>query len=103
MSYSYVKKNGFPDFGNYQLAYNIVREADLLDAFDFDRCMIYAMNKKNEDLENAFTNSKALFETRILKHYDDNLYFTEYSKKQHDLLTIQALNRIDIWQNLLKN
>ena len=50
MSYSTVKKNGFPDLQNYQLAYHIVREADLLSAYDFDRCMIYNINKKNGDI-----------------------------------------------------
>ena len=41
MSYSKVKQNGFPDLGKYQLAYHIVREADLLSAYDIDRCIIY--------------------------------------------------------------
>ena len=36
MSYSKVKIHGFPDLGEYQLAYHIVREADLLTAYDFD-------------------------------------------------------------------
>jgi len=36
MSYSKVKVNGYPDLGKYQLAYNIVREADLLAAYDID-------------------------------------------------------------------
>jgi len=40
MSYSTVKKKGYPLLGTYQLAYHIVREADLLSAYDFDRCMI---------------------------------------------------------------
>ena len=42
----YQLKNGFPDMGEYQTAYNIVREADLLCAYDFDRCMIYQMYNK---------------------------------------------------------
>ena len=46
MSYSTIKKNGMPDLGQYQLAFNIVREADLLTAYDFDRCMIYNLKKK---------------------------------------------------------
>ena len=36
MSYSTVKKNGFPSLNEYQLAYHIVREADLLAAYDID-------------------------------------------------------------------
>ena len=41
MSYSTVKKNGYPDLGDYQMAYHVVREADLLTSYDFDRSMIY--------------------------------------------------------------
>ena len=33
--------------GEYQTAYNVVREAALLCAYDFDRCMIYQMYIKN--------------------------------------------------------
>ena len=40
MSYSTVKANGYPDLGFYQTAYHIVREADLLSAYNFDRCVI---------------------------------------------------------------
>ena len=49
MSYSAVKKNGFPLLGEYQLAYNIVREADLLAAYDIDRCIMYSMYTKSMD------------------------------------------------------
>ena len=45
MSYSKVNKNGFPELGNYQLCYNIVREADLLASYNIDRCIIYQMIK----------------------------------------------------------
>ena len=38
MSYSKVIQNGFPYLGEYQRAYHVVREADLLSAYDFDRC-----------------------------------------------------------------
>ena len=38
MSYSTVKRKGYPELGEYQLAYHIVREADLLTAYDADRC-----------------------------------------------------------------
>jgi HD superfamily phosphodiesterase len=43
MSYSKVKTSGFPNLGPYKRAYHIVREADLLTAYDFDRCLIYNM------------------------------------------------------------
>ena len=72
MSYSKVKQQGFPIMGGYQKAYHIVREADLLSAYDFDRCVIYKINKNGGDLDDAFKNANELFESRVLKHNDDN-------------------------------
>jgi hypothetical protein len=61
MSDSTVKKYGFPDLGKYQFAYHIVREADLLSAYDFDRSMIFELNRHNFDFYDAFDDSKNLF------------------------------------------
>jgi HD superfamily phosphodiesterase len=101
MSYSTVKKNGFPDLGIYQNAYNIVREADLLAAYDFDRTMIYQMKRNNNNLEEAFENSQQLFENRVLKHIDDNLITSDYGITKAVLLQFQATKRIVAWKNLL--
>jgi HD superfamily phosphodiesterase len=101
MSYSTVKKNGFPNLGIYQKAYNIVREADLLAAYDFDRTMIYQIKRNNNNLEEAFKNSNQLFENRVLKHIDDNLITSDYGIKKALLLQFQATKRIVAWKNLL--
>jgi hypothetical protein len=102
MSYSTVKKNGFPDLQNYQLAYHIVREADLLSAYDFDRCMNYNIHKQNGNINSAFIDAQNLFEKRMFKHNQDNLFITQYSKmKSYELENI-ALKRINNWKNLLK-
>ena len=47
MSYSKVKVNGFPELGEYQLIYHIVREADLLAAYDIDMCIMYTIYRDN--------------------------------------------------------
>ena len=101
MSYSKVKKVGFPDFGEYQLAYHIVSEADLLSAYDFDRCMIYSINKNNRDINGAFDNAYSLFNERVLRHHQDNLFITEYAKKESIKLHVQSTNRIDNWKKIL--
>ena len=103
MSYSTVKKNGFPDLGLYQHVYHIVREADLLAAYDFDRCMIYKMYKSNLSFEEAFEDAENLFNTRVFKHNEDQLFFTEYSKIQSLKLEFDAKQRINIWRNILNN
>jgi len=81
MSYSTVKKNGFPELGKYQLAFNIVREADLLASYDFDRCVIFSMMHNGASYSESFLNAKRLFETRMFKYIDDNLFTTVCGKK----------------------
>ena len=102
MSYSKVKQSGFPYLGEYQLAYHIVREADLLAAYDFDRCMIYHMNKNNTNVREAFYNAEELFNNRVLRHYEDKLLLTDYSQTQHTLLASSARIRMLNWKNILK-
>ena len=80
MSYSTVKINGYPNLGAYQLAYHIVREADLLSAYDIDRCIIYGMMKQQFTYTDALQRALELFENRVLKYRSDNLFVTDYSK-----------------------
>ena len=106
MSYSKVKKHecfSYPDLGEYQMAYHIVREADLLTAYDIDRCIIYQMYKSGDSFESSFDNASKLFDNRVLKHFDNNLFITEYSKKEGRILHEKSLNTISLWQNILKN
>ena len=81
MSYSKVKKNGFPSLNEYQLAYHIVREADLLAAYDIDRCIMYSMYTKNINYLLSLDMAVILFENRVLQHRKDKLFITKFSKK----------------------
>ena len=103
MSYSKVKKNGFPELGEYQEAYHIVREADLLSAYDFDRCMTYKMKQSNEEFENSFHDAKSLFEKRMFQHNNDGLFISDYSKRESFILEQIAHHRIDNWNNIIRN
>lgn len=103
MSYSKVKQVGFPNFGDYQLAYHIVREADLLSAYDFDRCMIYNIRQKRGDLYEAFRESNELFHKRVFRHHQDDLFITDYSKEESMRLHMESLKRIENWRRILKN
>lgn len=100
MSYSKVKKQGFPDLGIYQLAYHIVREADLLAAYDFDRSIIYNLNNVNPNLNETFQNSLNLFENRVFKHNEDNLFITDYSKEKSLKLENEAKLQILRWYEI---
>jgi HD superfamily phosphodiesterase len=103
MSYSTVKKHGFPNLGPYKRAYHVVREADLLSAYDFDRCMIYNMHVKNGNLNEAFIDALNLFNNRVFKHNEDGLFMTDYSRRKSLVLESQSLKQIECWQRLMKN
>jgi len=102
MSYSYVKKNGFPDLGLYQPAYHIVREADLLSAYDFDRSVYYHLYRTTNNIEEAFSNANDLFQNRVFRHNDDGLFLTDYSKIKSVELEGIAHKRIISWRKMLK-
>jgi HD superfamily phosphodiesterase len=115
MSYSKVKKQGFPELHEYQMAYHVVREADLLAAYDFDRCMLYNIHMQTKPTINnltpiiqdikildAFNDANELFQKRVLKHNQDNLFITKYSKDNYLPLHIDAVKRINTWKNILK-
>lgn len=102
MSYSKVKREGFPELKEYQLAYHIVREADLLTAYDFDRCMIYNMHKKSGNVNEAFNEATVLFDNRVFKHNEDNLFLTNYSKTHSRVLHSLAQERIGVWKRIIR-
>jgi hypothetical protein len=82
MSYSKVKKSGYPDLGEYQLAYHIVREADLLAAYDIDRCVIFGMAVTKMNYTDAFARATELYRERVLTYRSDGLFVTEWSKQK---------------------
>ena len=95
MSYSTVKKKGYPELGVYQQAYHIVREADLLAAYDIPRCIIYKMNNFDYSYFNSVVEMKLIFENRVLQYMTDNLFVTEYSKKKAKILHNKCLTELD--------
>jgi hypothetical protein len=80
MSYSKVQLNGYPDLGDYQLAYHIVREADLLASYDINRCIIYSMCNKDKSYTDAFDEAKVLLNIRLMKYRNDKLFVTDYGR-----------------------
>ena len=101
MSYSKVKKDGFPNLGHFQKAYNIVREADLLTGYDFDRAIIYHMKNNGENYVEAFNSASTFFNNRVFKHNEDNLFFLEYSKLESQRLHQIALQKINFHKKIL--
>ena len=101
MSYSKVKKQGYPSLGKFQQSYHIVREADLLGAYDFNRAFIYDMAQNNSTASEAFENSHKLFIKRVFQYSNDNLFIHSYSKKEAYTLHAQSIKQIEVWRQIL--
>jgi HD superfamily phosphodiesterase len=101
MSYSTVKKNGFPELGEYQLAYHIVREADLLSAYDIDRCLIYSLNFEKLDYFNALKRVIEITHNRILTYRSDKLFVTNYSKNKSLKLHLETVKKVKKLEEIL--
>ena len=101
MSYSKVKKDGFPNLGHFQKAYHIVREADLLTGYDFYRAIIYHMKNNGDNYLQAFNSASRLFNNRVFRHNEDNLFLLKYSKMESKRLHRIASQRINIHKKIL--
>jgi HD superfamily phosphodiesterase len=96
MSYSKVKQNGYANMGEYQLAYHIVREADLLAAYDIDRCIMYGMNIDKMAYSVALNRAIGLFDARVLTYRSDNLFVTQYAKDKSAKLHQEAVENMKL-------
>lgn len=103
MSYSKVKINGYPDLGEYQLAYHIVREADLLAGYDIDRCIIYTMYRDNCDYNKALEEALSLFDHRVFRMRQERLFKTKYSRKESLKLHKKAIKSVETLSEILKH
>lgn len=102
MSYSNVKKNGYPDLGNYQIAYHIVREADLLASYDFDRSIIYNMHKGN-NLITSYNNALELFNNRVFNYNTNKLFLSNYAQQKSIPLAYNAVKQMLSWNRILQH
>lgn len=97
-SYSKVQKNGYPRLGDYQTAYHIVREADLLCSYDFDRTMTYMIRAKKATAETAYIDACRFFQSRVFNYIDNGYFFHPYSQRMASTLQDEAIKRIWMWK-----
>ena len=101
--YKYIKF-GQEGVKTNQTAYNIVRESDLLCAYDFDRCMIYNLYGNNTgNIGAAYNDASNLFQTRVFKHNQDGLFLTKSAQTMSFELEQKSVERMKHWENLLSN
>jgi len=103
MSYSVVKKEGFPYLQDYQMAYHVVREADLLCSYDLDRAMIYHMFHSKDDVIASFENTRAFYESRVKNYHKDNLFMTEYGKAKGHELNKKSIEQLENWKSIIQS
>jgi len=101
MSYSKVKVNGYPMLGNYDIAYHIVREADLLASYNFDRAIVFDLHR-GYPLKEAYFNSLELFKDRVFNYNTNKLFISNYAQLKSVELQFSAINRIKTWNRLIK-
>jgi len=87
--------------GKYQLAYHIVREADLLAAYDIDRCIMYSIHKDSNEYSQALKVALELFDNRVFRMRQDRLFKTEYSRRESLKLHKKAKKDVDSLKNIL--
>jgi HD superfamily phosphodiesterase len=103
MSYSKVKVSGFPDdLHDLKIPYHIVREADLLAAYDINRCIIYGMCVENFNIFDSYNRSTKLFDNRILKYYEDDLFVTSTGKELAKKLEKNSIEKVNNWKSILE-
>ena len=69
---------GFPNLKDYQTCYHIVREADLLSGYEFNRAILYGIYKKDKSYLDSFDESKNLYKTRMSTLIENNMFTTSY-------------------------
>jgi HD superfamily phosphodiesterase len=99
MSYSKVKKYGYQFKENeskeFIKMYHIVRESDLLCAYEVERCLLYDLYMRNNPFTASFKRADELFQVRMFKHFDDNLFTTKYALREGRKMHKDAQERLD--------
>jgi len=99
MSYSKVKKEGYPDLKEYNEIYHIVREADILAAYDIDRAIMYSMMVDNQPYNKALDDSILLFNNRVLKHIYDGTFYHKSALQIGKKLHKEAFLKLKLLKN----
>jgi hypothetical protein len=103
MSYSKVIKNGYPDFKSdksLKFCYHIVRNSDLLESYDPERCIGYQI-RCGGSRRDGIIKMLELFDNRILKLIQNGYINIEPAIKYAEELHQEALGLLDKYKNEL--
>lgn len=94
MSYSKVLKYGYPNLKEYQYAYHIVRESDLLCGLQFNRAVLFSIYKDNMLYNDAFAHAKKIYDRRTQNIIDQQMFVTAFGKELADQIYKQEFENI---------
>jgi HD superfamily phosphodiesterase len=107
ISYSKVKKYGFQfkedETEEFKKMYHIVREADVLCAYEVERCILYDLHMRNNPFTVSYKRADELFQIRMFKHFDDNLFTTIYALREYKQMHKDAEERLSEIKNLIES
>lgn len=103
MSYSKVKKNGFPELDTYQDAYHVVREADLLAGYKLNRAILYGIHRENLNYIDSFYRSKDLYSHRMGNFISDGLFLTKYGISESISIDNEERRHMENLEEIVKN
>lgn len=101
MSYSKTRKYGFPNMKEYQTAYHIVREADLLCGYEFNRAILFGIHRYDLSYNEAFDDSKKIYKERTDNIINNNMFVTDTGKYLSKSLYEVELEKIRNLEELL--
>ena len=59
------------------------------------------MHKTNGNFKESYDNAYSLFESRVWKHFDDNLFITDYSKSRAKKLHNKSQRQVENWKQII--
>lgn len=101
MSYSKVMKYGFPNMKEYQTAYHIVREADLLCGYEFNRAILFGIHQHGLSYKDAFYESKNVYEKRVNNIINMHMFVTTFGQSLANRLYADELEKIKNLEELM--
>lgn len=101
MSYHKIKQNGFPNLGQYQHVFNIVREADLLTGYNFNRALLYGIHVQENSFTDSLIESRQLYQSRMKLLIEEGHFVTRFGKKMAPIKNEEMLRDMKNLQDIV--
>jgi hypothetical protein len=87
---------GYPDHGQWQRVYHLIRHADLLEGYNVRRCMLYTLHSQpGKSMDEYWRLVTAVFQTRVLRYVSDGWIFLPKARIYAEALDQEARQALD--------